>query len=213
MKSHMHVLDNGGKPLYVLSNNRPHPIRFLITRIARNIRLRSSRRTAHQNWKEHGVTMSQLSRAEAIEADAKEAREYLDQLPLEEYDEAYQVTQSIYESTHGLRRHRDSTHFSSWDNISDSSRISRIHVVAKSLATRRQKKQEQDAKDDNRSEMIDLEPSEVFVIYSDEEGEDHRQPLSDMQEAGTLIDPETGSDMPIIGASIKNTAHRATDSE
>lgn len=35
----------------------------------------------------------------------------------------------------------------------------------------------------------------VTLIYTDEQGETHHQPLPDITEVGTLIDPETGDDL------------------
>lgn len=41
-------------------------------------------------------------------------------------------------------------------------------------------------------------PNDVFAIYVDSEGEEHKQPIADIPESGTLIDPETGDDLDII---------------
>lgn len=41
-------------------------------------------------------------------------------------------------------------------------------------------------------------PNDVFAIYVDSEGEEHKQPISDINEVGILIDPETGDDLDII---------------
>lgn len=37
--------------------------------------------------------------------------------------------------------------------------------------------------------------SDVQVVYTDDAGNLHYQPLADIMEVGTLIDPETGDDM------------------
>lgn len=37
--------------------------------------------------------------------------------------------------------------------------------------------------------------SNVTVVYEDAEGNYHRQPVSDISDVGTLIDPDTGDDM------------------
>ena len=42
-----------------------------------------------------------------------------------------------------------------------------------------------------------LNPTEVLVSYVDSLGSVHTQPVSDITESGTLIDPHTGDDMPI----------------
>lgn len=47
-----------------------------------------------------------------------------------------------------------------------------------------------------------LPASVVSAIYRDEAGNEHTQPLSDFTEAGGLIDPDTGEDMPITGALV-----------
>lgn len=47
-----------------------------------------------------------------------------------------------------------------------------------------------------------IEPTRVILVYQDEEGNHHEQPVSDLTESGTLIDPETGDDMPIVGVKI-----------
>lgn len=39
----------------------------------------------------------------------------------------------------------------------------------------------------------------VVLVYHDEQGDLHEQPLSDVVEVGTLIDPETGDNMPLVG--------------
>lgn len=41
-------------------------------------------------------------------------------------------------------------------------------------------------------------PNDVFAIYIDSVGEEHKQLISDINEVGILIDPETGDDLDII---------------
>jgi hypothetical protein len=41
--------------------------------------------------------------------------------------------------------------------------------------------------------------SEMHLVYSDDHGGLHYQSWSDPEYQGTLIDPDTGNDMPIIG--------------
>lgn len=43
-----------------------------------------------------------------------------------------------------------------------------------------------------------FEPSRAYVVYIDSEGEEYKQPISDINEADILIDPETGDDLDII---------------
>lgn len=45
--------------------------------------------------------------------------------------------------------------------------------------------------------MNDL--SQIMLQYRAEDGTTHTQPLSDITEAGTLIDPETGDDLELVG--------------
>lgn len=39
----------------------------------------------------------------------------------------------------------------------------------------------------------------MHLVYRDSEGNLHEQPWQDVVEVGTLIDPETGDDMEIVG--------------
>lgn len=48
-----------------------------------------------------------------------------------------------------------------------------------------------------------LDPSEVFVVYVDIEGEEYVQPISDIVNEGILVDPETGDDMEIIRVGVR----------
>jgi hypothetical protein len=41
--------------------------------------------------------------------------------------------------------------------------------------------------------------SSMWLVYADTEGGKHYQPWQDLEESGTLIDPETGEDMEMIG--------------
>ena len=46
-------------------------------------------------------------------------------------------------------------------------------------------------------------PENVFAIYVDSEGNEYEQPISDITEAGTLIDPETDDDMEIVRVDVR----------
>lgn len=46
-------------------------------------------------------------------------------------------------------------------------------------------------------------PVEVSVVYEDEQGNEHWQPVSDIVESGTLTDPETEDDMPIVRVKVR----------
>jgi hypothetical protein len=52
------------------------------------------------------------------------------------------------------------------------------------------------------TQIFDL--NKVTLIYKDESGQTHEQPLGDLVEVGTLIDPDTGDDMPVIGAVVED---------
>lgn len=41
-------------------------------------------------------------------------------------------------------------------------------------------------------------PDQVFAVYIDSVGEEHKQLISDINEVGTFIDPETSDDLDII---------------
>jgi hypothetical protein len=43
---------------------------------------------------------------------------------------------------------------------------------------------------------------EMYLVYQDEENNRHYQHWADLQESGTLIDPETGDDMELVGWTI-----------
>ena len=42
-------------------------------------------------------------------------------------------------------------------------------------------------------QIVDL--AKVTVVYVDDKGTEYRQPLGDITEVGTLIDPDTGDDL------------------
>lgn len=44
-----------------------------------------------------------------------------------------------------------------------------------------------------------MNTSDMFLVYRDEEGILHTQHWSDLVEVGTLINPDTGDDMELIG--------------
>lgn len=44
-----------------------------------------------------------------------------------------------------------------------------------------------------------IQTSAMWIVYESETGELFYQPYTDLVEAGTLIEPETGDDMPILG--------------
>lgn len=44
-----------------------------------------------------------------------------------------------------------------------------------------------------------MKTTKMFLVYKDSDGEFHYQPWQDVAEVGTLIDPETGDDMELIG--------------
>lgn len=51
-----------------------------------------------------------------------------------------------------------------------------------------------------RSEQTDL--NQVTLVYRDTRGVEHTQPLADITESGTLIDPHTGDDLELSHALI-----------
>lgn len=42
----------------------------------------------------------------------------------------------------------------------------------------------------------------MHIVYTDEQKHLYEQPLSDLPDSGTLIDPDTGNDMEIIGYTL-----------
>lgn len=42
----------------------------------------------------------------------------------------------------------------------------------------------------------------MHIVYTDEQKRLYEQPLSDLSDSGTLIDPDTGDDMPIVGYTL-----------
>ena len=47
-----------------------------------------------------------------------------------------------------------------------------------------------------------VSPALVTLVYRDSEGNEHMQPVTDLVDVGTLIDPETGDDMEVYGVLI-----------
>lgn len=45
--------------------------------------------------------------------------------------------------------------------------------------------------------------SPMWLVYEDEQGNKHYQMWQDLTDVGTLIDPESGEDMPLIGWAIR----------
>lgn len=43
----------------------------------------------------------------------------------------------------------------------------------------------------------------MWLVYLDTEGDEHYQPWEDLVEAGTLIDPQTGEDMEMVGWTLR----------
>lgn len=56
------------------------------------------------------------------------------------------------------------------------------------------------------TELPIIDNSRVTLIYLDEAGNEHAQPLGDLAQAGTLVDPESGEDMILIGARVMSLA-------
>lgn len=50
-----------------------------------------------------------------------------------------------------------------------------------------------------------METSPMWLVYEDENGDLHYQPWEDLTESGTLIDPEDGEDMEMVGWTTKLT--------
>ena len=48
-----------------------------------------------------------------------------------------------------------------------------------------------------------FDSAEVFAVYIDTEGNEISQPISDIPEAGTLIDPYTDDDLDIIRIDVR----------
>lgn len=51
--------------------------------------------------------------------------------------------------------------------------------------------------------------NEVELIYLDNDGEKHAQPISDLTEAGTMIDPDTGEEYALDSVRILETVHES----
>lgn len=56
------------------------------------------------------------------------------------------------------------------------------------------------AHDDEEAPYIDNQ--RVTLVYIDDSGNEHEQPLEDLQECGTLVDPESGDDMTLLGVRV-----------
>lgn len=50
-----------------------------------------------------------------------------------------------------------------------------------------------------QDEASSISTKPMWVVYRAESGEYHYQPYTDLVDAGTLIDPDSGEDMPIVG--------------
>ena len=50
--------------------------------------------------------------------------------------------------------------------------------------------------------QVNKDLESLQIIYTDEKGCLYTQPLSDLPDSGTLVDPDTGDDMPIVGYTI-----------
>lgn len=44
-----------------------------------------------------------------------------------------------------------------------------------------------------------IETRDMWLVYIDEQGENHYQPWQNVETSGTLIDPDTGDDMEMVG--------------
>ncbi len=56
-----------------------------------------------------------------------------------------------------------------------------------------------------------VELDAVTLVYTDEDGQTHEQPLSDLTTAGTLIDPQNGDDLELHSARIQLPADHGTN--
>lgn len=54
--------------------------------------------------------------------------------------------------------------------------------------------------------MTAFAPENLLAVYHDAAGQEHTQPVSDITEAGTLIDPDTGDDMQIAEVRVTSRA-------
>ena len=52
-------------------------------------------------------------------------------------------------------------------------------------------------------------PEDVYLVYFDEEGNEHSHSVADMEYQGTLVDPETGDDMVIDHVYIRASSPNA----
>lgn len=56
---------------------------------------------------------------------------------------------------------------------------------------------------DGLAPEVEIGLDAVVLVYRDEDGEDHEQPLPDITSAGTLIDPDSGDDL-----ELRTAVHR-----
>ncbi|AWN04597.1 hypothetical protein PBI_GRAYSON_269 [Rhodococcus phage Grayson] len=47
--------------------------------------------------------------------------------------------------------------------------------------------------------MSNIRTDNMYLVYVDNNGQEHHQPWQDVVQSGSLIDPETGDDMDIVG--------------
>ncbi|MGI6797942.1 hypothetical protein [Gordonia sihwensis] len=47
--------------------------------------------------------------------------------------------------------------------------------------------------------MATINTTPMYLVYQDENGDHHSQPYKDVVQEGTLTDPVTGDDMPVVG--------------
>ena len=48
-----------------------------------------------------------------------------------------------------------------------------------------------------------MNTTEMYLVYIDNEGNKHYQHWQDIEDVGTLIDPDTGNDMRMIGWTVE----------
>lgn len=49
---------------------------------------------------------------------------------------------------------------------------------------------------------MNIDLNKATLVYTDESGQEHEQPVADITSSGTLIDPDTGDDMPLTGLRV-----------
>lgn len=52
------------------------------------------------------------------------------------------------------------------------------------------------------AKLIEYDPAQVYAVYVDTLGNEYGQPVSDFVENGSLTDPETGDDMPVVRVDV-----------